>query len=318
MSEKTFKMPKLSFIVTSYNYADYIKECVESILAQHYNNIEIIIVDDHSRDRSVEVIRQIIAENTTNIKIELIIHKSNKGQLASIMDGIWASSGEFIACIDSDDKLCPNYAMSHISLHLTNACALTICELAEIDENSTLLSVNSPSLPKLEGGKIRKVKAVYKEIEERFNIKVLNRTKQFFGGWWWAPTSCGVFRKASIQPFLTFYRTDNWRTSPDKLLFNFLHLVGGSIKIYEPLVMYRRHGNNAGICNYIMGDRRYNSNTAKKNYLNNQINLYKDTIEFFKENNKKLKELFSTKGYYRMLFEIYFSIPKLILYKLTH
>ena len=318
MEKTPYNMPKLSFVVTSYNYADYIGECIESILTQTYLNIEIIVVDDHSNDGSVRIIRDIIEKNKTGVKIKLIAHESNKGQLASIFDGIWATSGEFIACIDSDDKILPDYAMTHISLHLTKACALTVCEQLEIDENSTLLSVNSPFQPEIEGIDIKTIKAFYKGIEQEYNIKILDRKKQFFGGWWWAPTSCGVFRKASIMPFLTFHRPNNWRTSPDKLLFNLLHLTGGSIKLYKPLVMYRRHGKNAGVCNTIMGDTRYNTNSARKKYLENQINLYKDVLDFFKSNKKTLEETYSTKYYKKMLNEIYYSIPKLLIYKLTH
>ena len=144
MTSNSFNMPKLSFIVTSYNYARFITECIESILAQTYPNIEIIVVDDHSRDNSVRVVQQLIQKNLSSVEIKLIAHKSNKGQLASILDGIKASTGEFIACIDSDDKLKPEYAMVHMGLHLNLSVALTVCELLEVDENTTLLSINTP------------------------------------------------------------------------------------------------------------------------------------------------------------------------------
>ena len=318
--KQTFSMPKLSFIVTSYNYAQYVIECLQSIVEQSYQNIEIIVVDDHSRDNSVEVINNFIEENSTCVPIHLIMHKRNKGQLASILDGIFAASGEFIACIDSDDKLHKDYALTHIGVHLCNPCALTVSEMFEIDSKSVLHSIKSPNLPEIEGDDIiSKIKLRIKDLElQNIEVKKLDKKEKFFGGWWWAPTSCGVFRKSTIQPFLTFLRTDNWRTSPDKLLFNFLHLVGGSVRIYEPLVMYRRHGHNAGIGNVIMGDTRFNSGKAKKQYLKNQINLYKDILEFFEQNKSKLIDLYSRQHYYRMIKEIYFSIPKLILYKLRH
>lgn len=312
-------MPKLSFVVTSYNYAQYIKECIESILNQTYRNIEIIIVDDHSRDGSVSVIKDIIENNNSEVKITLIEHKRNKGQLASILDGISAANGEFIACVDSDDKLCPDYAFTHIGVQLITPCALTICEMMEVDENTTLHSINSPNNPKCTPDEIiNNIKIKYKDLQKRSSIKILNPKSYFFGGWWWAPTSCGVFRKSAIMPFMRFERMENWRTSPDKLLFNFLHLTGGSIKIYEPLVMYRRHGLNAGIGSYIIGNTRYNSNSARKQYLKNQINLYKDILNFFKVNKKELKERYSTKYYNQMIKEIYSSIPRLIMYKLKH
>lgn len=312
-----FNMPKLSFIVTSYNYAQYVKACIDSILAQSYKNIEIIVVDDHSHDKSVEIINNIINNNKSGIKIKLIAHKRNKGQLASIFDGILASSGEFISCVDSDDKVAPDYALTHIGIHLFNPIALTVCELYEIDEKSTLHSIVSPNLPQeLTGQIIKDIKIKMNHLKNNNVIKILDKKKNFFGGWWWAPTSCGVFRKAAIMPFLTFDKFDNWRTCPDKLLFNFLHLTGGSIKIYEPLVAYRRHGMNAGGCGVVLGDTRYNSDDLKKQYLKNQINIYKDVIKFFHKEKKVLIEKYSKKYYYRMLNEIYKSIPRLILHKL--
>ncbi len=312
-------MPKLSFVVTSYNYAQYVKECIDSILAQSYKNIEIIVVDDHSQDKSVEVINNIIGNNKTDVKIKLIAHKRNKGQLASIFDGILASSGEFIACIDSDDKVAPDYALTHIGIHLFNPVALTVCELYEIDERSTLHSMVSPNLPKeMSGQVIKDIKIRISNVNKNNVIKVLDKKTNFFGGWWWAPTSCAVFRKSAILPFLSFDRFDNWRTCPDKLLFNFLHLTGGSIKIYEPLVAYRRHGMNAGGCGSVVGDIRYNSDEAKKRYFRNQINLYKDTINFFQNQKTLLMEKYSKKYYYKMLIEVFNSMPKLIIHKFMH
>ena len=313
-----YNMPKLSFVVTSYNYAQYIGECIESILSQTYKNIEIIVVDDHSQDKSVDVINTIIRNNKTDIKIKLIAHKRNKGQLASIFDGIMASSGEFIACIDSDDKVAPDYALTHIGIHLFQPIALSICELYEIDAKSTLHSIISPNQPQeLTGKVIQDIKIKMNYLTKNNVIKILDKKAHFFGGWWWAPTSCGVFRKEAILPFLTFDKFENWRTSPDKLMFNFLHLTGGSLKIYEPLVAYRRHGKNAGGCGLVIGDTRYNSDEAKKKYLTNQINLYKDILAFFKKEKKLLMNMYSKKGYSKMLFEIYNSIPKLVLHKLT-
>ena len=313
-----YNMPKLSFVVTSYNYAQYIGECIESILSQTYKNIEIIVVDDHSQDKSVDVINTIIRNNKTDIKIKLIAHKRNKGQLASIFDGIMASSGEFIACIDSDDKVAPDYALTHIGIHLFQPIALSICELYEIDAKSTLHSIISPNQPQeLTGKVIQDIKIKMNYLTKNNVIKILDKKAHFFGGWWWAPTSCGVFRKEAILPFLTFDKFENWRTSPDKLMFNFLHLTGGSLKIYEPLVAYRRHGKNAGGCGLVIGDTRYNSDEAKKKYLTNQINLYKDILAFFKKEKKLLINMYSKKGYSKMLFEIYNSIPKLVLHKLT-
>ena len=66
-------MPKLSFIVTSYNYADYVKDCIESILAQTYPNIEIIVVDDGSKTE----LGILVDEKLKKFKNTRVVHKEN-------------------------------------------------------------------------------------------------------------------------------------------------------------------------------------------------------------------------------------------------
>ena len=270
-----FNMPLVSFVVTSYNCAQYVVECVESVLAQSYQNIEIIIVDDHSRDNSVEIINNIIKNNKSNIKIKLISHKRSKGQLATVFDGILASNGEFVACVNAVDKVAKDFAMIHTGIHLFYPVAFSVCELYEINEKSTLNSLVSSNLSEDLGGKlVDGLKVKIKELQFRSVVKILDKKSNFFGGWWWAPLSCAMIRRSSILPFLKFDRFNNWRTSADNLLFNFLHLVGGSIKIYEPLVGYRSCADNAGSRN-VLGNIRYNTNDAKKSYWDNKINLFK-------------------------------------------
>ena len=311
-------MPKLSFIVTSYNYAQYIEECIESILAQTYQNIEIIVVDDHSRDNSVEVVNSIIRNHKSEINIKLIPHKSTKGQLASIFDGILAASGDFIACIASDDRLSKDFALTHMAIHLFQNTALSVCELYEIDEKSTLTTLNSNIIPKTNNGTlINEIKVKINDLNVKSIVKILDKKANHFGGWWWAPLSCAVFRKSTILPFLTFDKLNNWRYNPEKILFNFLHLIGGSIKIYEPLVGYRSFGHNAGGATPILGNINYNIDEVKKNYLKTQFNLFNDTIYFFQKEKNNLINLYSKNKYSKLLKEIYFAIPKLLKQKFS-
>ena len=123
-----------------------------------------------------------------------------------------------------------------------------------------------------------------------------------------------MIRRSSILPFLKFDRFNNWRTSADNLLFNFLHLVGGSIKIYEPLVGYRSCADNAGSRN-VLGNIRYNTNDAKKSYWDNKINLFKDIFWYLGKEKKLFMDTYSKKEYYKMLKEIYCSVPKVIKFK---
>ncbi len=89
--------PRISVIIPVFNREKYIEECIESVLAQTYSNIEIICVDDGSTDRSVELLKQF------GDKITLITHAQNHGSWYVRNTGVVASQGKFLAFLDSDD-----------------------------------------------------------------------------------------------------------------------------------------------------------------------------------------------------------------------
>lgn len=98
--------PIVSFIIPSYNFANYISVCVQSILNQTYDNIEVIIVNDGSTDNSKEVIDKIVNEDNRVVAI----HKKNEGVSIARNTGIKASNGDYCVFVDADDYLAPDYA----------------------------------------------------------------------------------------------------------------------------------------------------------------------------------------------------------------
>jgi len=99
--------PLVSVIIPCYNFEQYLRECVESVIAQTYLNLEIIIVDDGSTDNSNAIARDLLKEYPCTIR-----HYPNEhfGQPAFPRNfGISESNGEFIICLDGDDKLHPEY-----------------------------------------------------------------------------------------------------------------------------------------------------------------------------------------------------------------
>ncbi|GEP63899.1 hypothetical protein CBE01nite_16670 [Clostridium beijerinckii] len=96
----------VSVIVPSYNYEKYIVECLESIEKQDYRNIELIIVDDYSKDNSRKVIKKFIEQCRCNerfIEIRYIENPENKGAHYTINEGIKRAKGKYIAVINADD-----------------------------------------------------------------------------------------------------------------------------------------------------------------------------------------------------------------------
>lgn len=94
----------VSIIIPVYNVENYIKECVESCLNQSYSNIEVIAVDDGSKDNSGKILDELAIQN----KKLKVIHKTNSGVSAARNDGIDNSMGEYITFVDADDYLSPD------------------------------------------------------------------------------------------------------------------------------------------------------------------------------------------------------------------
>ncbi|MBQ8617805.1 MAG: glycosyltransferase family 2 protein [Clostridia bacterium] len=91
---------KVSVILPVYNAASYLQETIKSVLIQSYENFELIIIDDCSKDNSL----QIAQENACkDCRIKVLANTENKGVSLSRNRGIRESSGDYIAFLDSDD-----------------------------------------------------------------------------------------------------------------------------------------------------------------------------------------------------------------------
>lgn len=97
--------PLISVIVPIYNVEDYLIRCVESIIHQTYNNLEIILIDDGSTDCCGKICDD-YKEKDNRIKV---IHKSNGGLSEARNVGLDNMTGTYVTCIDSDDFVSPFY-----------------------------------------------------------------------------------------------------------------------------------------------------------------------------------------------------------------
>ena len=91
--------PKVSIIVPVFNKEKYLSDCIESLIGQTYDNLEIILVDDGSTDQSAQICDDYAAVNE---KIT-VIHKENGGPSSAWKAGFAKSTGEYISFVDSDD-----------------------------------------------------------------------------------------------------------------------------------------------------------------------------------------------------------------------
>ena len=94
----------LSIIVPAYNVARWITRCMDSILAQSYRNIEVIVIDDGSTDETPVIIDE-YSEKDQRVHV---IHQNNQGLVKSREVGIKAACGEFVGFVDGDDEIEPH------------------------------------------------------------------------------------------------------------------------------------------------------------------------------------------------------------------
>ncbi|MDR2912185.1 MAG: glycosyltransferase [Alistipes sp.] len=116
-------MPLISVIVPVYNAEKYLARCIDSVLAQTHADLELILVDDGSRDRS-GAICDAAAARDPRVKV---IHKANGGVSAARNDGIEASRGEWIAFCDNDDFYAPAMLERLLEICLTTDADIAQC-----------------------------------------------------------------------------------------------------------------------------------------------------------------------------------------------
>lgn len=104
--------PLVSIALSLYNVERYLPRCLESILGQTYTNLEVIVVDDGSPDRSGDIAEE-YALRDDRVKV---IRKENGGLGSARNAGIIAASGEFITFVDSDDFLAEDFVAYMVSL----------------------------------------------------------------------------------------------------------------------------------------------------------------------------------------------------------
>lgn len=122
----------ISVIMPSYNTAYYIAETVQSVLAQTYQNWELIIVDDCSTDDTDEVIKPFLADG----RIRYFKNEKNSGAAVSRNRALREAKGKWIAFLDSDDLWLPEKLEKQIAFMKENGYHFSYTDYMEIDEAS--------------------------------------------------------------------------------------------------------------------------------------------------------------------------------------
>lgn len=128
----------ISLIIPVYKVEAYLERCVRSVLAQTYQNLEIILVDDGSPDRCGEICER-FAQQDARIRL---FHKANGGLSDARNFGVERAHGKYIAFIDSDDYVAPNYIEYLFGLLEKYDADISCCCMVQTSEDRTVYCTN--------------------------------------------------------------------------------------------------------------------------------------------------------------------------------
>lgn len=217
--------PLFSILIAQYNNGKYFEDCYKSIIAQTYQNWEVIIVDDGSTDNSVEVMKQMIG-NDSRFKIE--IFPENKGCGCTKRRCAELASGEICAFLDPDDTITPEALSVMVAEHAKHSEASVIYSKTFICDE--FLNIKSE-------GKSKQVKndSLYFYNFDGFVFHFLSYKKKFYD------------QTVGINSYL--------QRAVDQDLVFLLYEVGPCFYVDKTLYKYRIH--NKGISTTINQDKAY-------------------------------------------------------------
>jgi len=134
---KKYKDNLVSVIIPVFNSEKFIVEAIKSVLAQTYQNFEIILVDDCSTDNSVSLI-EILRKNEP--RIHLFKNKVNSGAAISRNRALNEANGQYVAFLDSDDSWYPNKLSQQINLMINKNAFLIFGSIEMVNEYGELVS----------------------------------------------------------------------------------------------------------------------------------------------------------------------------------
>jgi hypothetical protein len=212
-------LSRVSIVITSYNYADYVGEAVESALAQTHQDVEVIAVDDGSSDASPSVLRRYEADGVR------LVFQENRGQGAAFNAGFMLTSGGIVIFLDSDDMLLPTAAEVAAAAFSDERVAQVHWPVTEVDMQGEPTGETTPVADLADGDLLQQLLAA--------------------GPLQWAssPTSGNAWTRRYLDAVMPIPEAD-FRICPDADLVALAPLYGHVRAIERPQTLYRCHGRN--------------------------------------------------------------------------
>jgi glycosyltransferase involved in cell wall biosynthesis len=260
-SSPQLALPRISVIVTCFNYERYVNQALDSVASQTYKSFDCVVIDDASTDDSGLLIERWIEEKK-DPRFRLIRNASNCGQTAGFAAGLATTSGEFVAFLDADDFWFPEFLQRHVEAHLNRSFPVSIScsDLLQVNEEGRVLSGTvrgGPNIEERHGRRVSTIDADHTariggngtvEFRETPNVNYIapryldNRT-----------VTSGMMLRRSALDLIMPDDPSELRICTDGYVFVICHYFTGSLAISSALGAYRRHGKNNFVSSPVMG-----------------------------------------------------------------
>ena len=131
LAEERYEFPRVSLVIPAYHAQDYVSRSIDTALAQSFPDLQIIVVDDGSTDRTGEILDW-YEEKYPNV---IAIHQENAGPAAARNTGINRADGEYIAFMDNDDMIHPDMVAKLYQSAEKNGCDIAVTSIYQINKN---------------------------------------------------------------------------------------------------------------------------------------------------------------------------------------
>ena len=238
------KQPEISVIVPVYKVEDYLNKCVDSVLAQTFSELELILVDDGSPD-SCPALCDLAAQKDSRVRV---IHKPNGGVSTARNAGLDAARGNWITFVDSDDWIAPEMCARLYETAVREAADIAMCDSYKVDEQGDLLGkkqniqeVFDETLPREEALQRTVLSVLQVPWNKLFRKELLTELrfpeKKGFEDTWLLPK---IFEKAQktvcLSDRLYFYRIRQNSAMHSRISLKSLDMVEADYELFECLL----------------------------------------------------------------------------------
>ena len=220
-------LPKISVLVPTYNYARFLPEAIESVLAQDFTDYELIVSDDASTDGSADIIRRYAARDP---RIRAEFHPANLGMVPNWNWCLQQARGEYVKYLFGDDLLCSPQALGRLAALLDADPRIVLAASARriVDEHSRPVDVWNDFR---EAGRRTGAAVIGRCLEENYNLV--------------GEPSAVMFRRVAASRGFD----PQWHQLVDLEMWLHLLLQGDFAYDPEPLCGFRRHEQQQTVVN---------------------------------------------------------------------